>query len=231
MQMRISQTPLSGEDGFHEETKAFLALLRSIPPVPEEDDPNGWFHQIRDHLKRSPRERLARWAWFCGDALRRSSARYGVPHVRFDPVRVLRTLSDHEVVFVMVGMGAGYLQGAPYPSYNTDITPRMDRGNIARLERVLAIVGGAAVGDRRVGACHRAHSAGVPEVDDFGGDGQHRRCPPRGWWLRADNGSRRFASKWLMACRWRWRPLEDVICSKQAGGCVDRGRTALQSHG
>ena len=112
----------------------------------EEDDPNGWFHQIQDHLKRSPHERLARWAWFCGDALRRSSERYGVSHVRFDPVQVLWTLSDHEVVFVLVGMGAGYLRGAPYPSYNIDITARVDRGNIARVGTGVGIVGGAAVG-------------------------------------------------------------------------------------
>ena len=137
MQMRISKKPLIGEGGFHDETRALLAFLRSLPEVPEEDDPNGWFLQICEHLKRSPRERMERWAWFSGDALRRWNERRGVPHVRFDPIRVLRGLSDHEVEFVMVGMGAGYLRGAPYPSYNLDITPRMDPGNMARMERML----------------------------------------------------------------------------------------------
>ena len=34
-------------------------------------------------------------------------------------------------------MGAGYLQGAPYPSYNIDVTPHLDTENTARLEGVL----------------------------------------------------------------------------------------------
>ena len=136
----MAPIPPEVEATFSEETKAFLAALRSIPEVPEEDDPNGWFHQIYDHLRRSPRERMERWAWFCRGALRRSSVRYGAPHVRFDPVRVLLTLSGHEVVFAMVGMGASYLRGAPYPSYDVDITPRMDTGNLARLERGLALL-------------------------------------------------------------------------------------------
>ena len=88
-------------------------FLRSIPPVPEEDDPNGWFHQIYDHLKRSPKERMERWVWFVDGALRYQNQLRGRPHVKFDPVRVLRTLVDHGVVFVVVGMGAGYLQGTP----------------------------------------------------------------------------------------------------------------------
>ena len=139
--MRISRAPLPGEDTFHEETKAFLAVLRSIPPVSEEDDPNGWFLQICDHLKRSPRERMDWWVPFADGALRSSNERHGMTHVRFDPVRVLRTLSDHEVAFLVVGMGAGYLQGAPYPSYNIDITPRLDSENMDRMRRVLGLLG------------------------------------------------------------------------------------------
>lgn len=138
--MRISQAPLPDEDTFHEETKAFLAVLRSIPPVPEKEDPNGWFLQIGDHLKRSPRERMDWWAPFADGALRSSNERHGMPHVRFDPVRVLRTLSGHEVEFVVVGMGAGYLQGAPYPSYNIDITPRLDPDNVDRMRRVWGVL-------------------------------------------------------------------------------------------
>lgn len=140
MRMRVSQAPLPGEDAFHEETKAFLAVLRSIPEVPEEDDPNGWFLQICDHLKRTPSERMEWWVSFADGALRYSNERHGWSHVRFDPVRVLRTLSDHEVAFVVVGMGAGYLQGAPYPSYNIDITPRLDPGNVDRMGRVLQVL-------------------------------------------------------------------------------------------
>ena len=63
-------TRLPGEDSFSEEAKAFLAILRNEQPVPEEDDPNGWFHQIRYHLKRTPPERMERWVWFADGALR-----------------------------------------------------------------------------------------------------------------------------------------------------------------
>jgi hypothetical protein len=140
MRRRIGQSPLPGEDTFHEETKAFLAVLRSIPEVPEEDDPNGWFLQICDHLKRTPIERMERWAWFADGELSYSNERHGVPHVRFDPVRVLRTLTEQGVAFVVVGMGAGYLQGAPYPSYNIDITPGSDPDNVDRMGRVLGLL-------------------------------------------------------------------------------------------
>ena len=140
MVMRSMTARLPGEDGFSEETKAFLAVLRSIPPVSEEDDPNGWFHQIYDHLKRTPAERMDWWVGFADRALRYQNQLRGRPHVKFDPVRVLRTLADHDVAFVVVGMGAGYLQGAPYPSYNIDVTPRLDHPNAARLEDALAVL-------------------------------------------------------------------------------------------
>ena len=140
MQMRISPTPQPGEERLDRESRAFLAYLRSVPPVPEEDDPNDWLWQICDHLRRSPRERLVRWASFADGVLRTTSHRLGLPHVSFDPLRVLRTLSDQQVAFVLVGMGAGYLQGVPYPSYNTDITPRTDPGNLARMAQTLALL-------------------------------------------------------------------------------------------
>ena len=136
LQTRISLTVQPGEERLTRESRDLLAYLRSVPPIPEEDDPNGWYHQIREHLLRSPRERMERWAWFVGGDPRRG----GDPceqHVRFDPVRVVRALCDYEVAFVVVGMGAGYLRGAPYPSYNIDITPSLDSGNVAGMERVL----------------------------------------------------------------------------------------------
>ena len=138
MQMRISPTAQPGEERLNREGREFLAYLRSVPPVPKEDDPNDWLWQIRHHLRRSPGERLERWASFADGVLRINSHRLGLPHLSFDPLRVLRALSAQRVAFVMVGMGAGYLQGAPYPSYNTDITPRTDPGNIARMEQALA---------------------------------------------------------------------------------------------
>ena len=140
MGMRVSQTPLPGEDALGEETKEFLGLLRSIPEVPGEDDPNGWFLQICDHLKRTPGERMDWWVSFADGALRYSNERHGLAHVRFDPVRVLRTLTEEGVVFVVVGMGAGYLQGVPYPTYNIDITPRLDTDNLGRMGQVLGLL-------------------------------------------------------------------------------------------
>ena len=53
---------LPGEDDFSAEAKEVLALLRSEEPVPAEDDPSGWFHQIRDHLMRTASERMDWWA-------------------------------------------------------------------------------------------------------------------------------------------------------------------------
>ena len=38
---------------------------------------------------------------------------------------------------MLVGMGAGYVQGAPYPSTNTDFTPRLDAANLRRVDQVM----------------------------------------------------------------------------------------------
>ncbi|MCY4369501.1 MAG: hypothetical protein OXF41_08785 [bacterium] len=129
---------LPGEDDFSDEVKEVLALLRSEQPVPAEDDPNGWFHQIRDHLMRTPADRMERWVRFVDRSLRYKNQIEDRPHVTVDPVRVLRTLEGRGVVFAVVGMVAGYLQGAPYPTCNIDLTPRLDRRNTSRLEGALA---------------------------------------------------------------------------------------------
>ena len=215
MQMRISETPLPGEDGFHEETKAFMAVLRSIPPIPEEDDPNGWFLQIQDHLLRSPRERMDWWVPFADEALRYSNERHGMPHVRFDPVRVLRCLSDHAVTFVVVGMGAGYLQGAPYPSYNIDITPRVDPVNVAGLERALALLearpltwdGWRSVAEHTLPGFRRLMTAAGPVnvVDTPWGVGGYDQVKVNAACLEVDEGLAVSVAS-----------LEDVICSKEA---------------
>ncbi|MDE0168021.1 MAG: hypothetical protein OXS29_00675 [bacterium] len=129
---------LPGEDDFSDEVKEVLALLRSEQPVQAEDDPNGWFHQIRDHLMCTPADRMERWAGFVDRSLRYKNQLEGRPHVKVDPVRVFRTLTDAGVVFAVVGMVAGYLQGAPYPTSNIDLAPRLDPRNTARLEVALA---------------------------------------------------------------------------------------------
>lgn len=207
--------PPEVEAGFSEETKAFLTVLRSISPVPEEDDPNGWYLQIRDHLFRSPRERMNWWVPFADEAFRYSNERNGMPHVRFDPVRVLRVLSDQDVAFVVVGMGAGYLLGAPYPSYNIDITPRTDSGNVARLERVLALLearpltwdGWRAVTDHSLAEFRRLMTAAGPVnvVDEPWGLGDYDH-------VKVGAASLEVAEGLVVSVA----SLEDVIRSKEA---------------
>ena len=140
MQTGISPTPLPIEATFDEETRAFLAYMRNLPIVSDGEDPNDWLSQICANLRRSPSERLAEWADFADWSESFTARRKGLPHVEFSPRRVLRILTDAGVVFVFVGMGAGYLQGAPYPTYNTDITPKRDPENLIRVEHALRLL-------------------------------------------------------------------------------------------
>ena len=149
--MRISPTPQPGEESLNAEGQAFFAYLRSLPQVPDEEDPNDWFSQIAWHLKLSPKRRLERWAAYADNSLRLGSERRGEPHVRFDPLRVLRTLTEGDVLFVLVGMGAGYVQGAPYPSYNTDVTPKTDPDKPGQDGTGAGLFGGTAFGERTSG--------------------------------------------------------------------------------
>ena len=56
------------------------------------------------------------------------------------PRRVLSVLTETGVSFLFVGMGAGYLQGAPYLTYNTDIIPKGDPENLIRVEHALRLL-------------------------------------------------------------------------------------------
>ena len=51
---------------------------------------------------------------------------------------ILRLLADSEVEFVVVGMTAGVLQGAPVTTVDLDVVHRRTRENVARLLRVLS---------------------------------------------------------------------------------------------
>ncbi len=217
MQTRISPTPLPVEETFSEKTRAFLAYARSLPPIPHDDDPNGWFSQIAAHLKRSPRQRLQRWAAYADRSLRFGCEPRGEEHVRFDPVRVLRTLTDRGVDFVFVGMGAGYVRGAPYPSYNTDITPGMESDNLARVEEVLEVLEARPLERDEWGPVEEhtlpgyrrlMTSAGmVNVVDSLPGVGGYGRVKTKSDMVEvADGLSVRVAA------------MEDVICSKEAVG-------------
>jgi hypothetical protein len=54
-----------------------------------------------------------------------------------DPVEILRRLSAHQVDFIVVGMAAGVLRGAPVTTVDLDIVHRRSPGNVARLLQVL----------------------------------------------------------------------------------------------
>ena len=53
---------------------------------------------------------------------------------------LLRLLAENEVEFVVVGMAAGILQGAPITTIDLDIVHRRSPENVARLLRVLTIL-------------------------------------------------------------------------------------------
>jgi hypothetical protein len=55
----------------------------------------------------------------------------------FDPERLLGTLVQHGVRFVVVGGFAAVAHGSPLPTYDVDVTPERTRSNLERL--VLAL--------------------------------------------------------------------------------------------
>lgn len=55
----------------------------------------------------------------------------------FDPVAVLRVLTEHEVDFVVVGGVAARLRGAPLLTQDVDITPACTDDNLERLATAL----------------------------------------------------------------------------------------------
>jgi hypothetical protein len=59
-----------------------------------------------------------------------------MPYARF--AEILRLLAAHEVEFVVVGMTAGILHGAPVTTVDLDVVHRRSPENVARLLRVLA---------------------------------------------------------------------------------------------
>lgn len=55
----------------------------------------------------------------------------------FDPERLIRTLAEHGVRFVLIGALAARLQGFPRLTADADITPAKDPENLQRLARAL----------------------------------------------------------------------------------------------
>src|SRR5437867_10212274 len=59
------------------------------------------------------------------------------PVAPLDPKRILTTLAQHDVQFVLIGALAAGLQGFPRATYDADITPAKDRDNLQRLAAAL----------------------------------------------------------------------------------------------
>jgi hypothetical protein len=59
-----------------------------------------------------------------------------MPRLRF--AEILRLLADNEVEFIVVGMTAGVLQGAPLTTVDLDLVHRRTSQNVEKLLRVLA---------------------------------------------------------------------------------------------
>ncbi len=62
---------------------------------------------------------------------------------------ILRALAENEVEFVVVGMAAGILQGAPVTTIDLHVVHRRTPDNVARLLRVLASLDAVYRHDRR----------------------------------------------------------------------------------
>lgn len=57
--------------------------------------------------------------------------------VELDLRRLLGALDRHQVVYVLIGGLAAVYHGSPFPTEDTDITPRTDKGNLTRLAAAL----------------------------------------------------------------------------------------------
>jgi hypothetical protein len=55
----------------------------------------------------------------------------------FDPVEILRVLDTHGVRYVLIGGLAATLYGSPHVTFDVDITPEAEEGNLRRLAAAL----------------------------------------------------------------------------------------------
>lgn len=55
----------------------------------------------------------------------------------FEPDAIVEVLVRHEVLFVVIGGTAAYLQGSPLLTEDIDVTPLADRDNLTRLSAAL----------------------------------------------------------------------------------------------
>jgi hypothetical protein len=59
----------------------------------------------------------------------------------FDPLPLLRALEEHGVEFIVIGGYAAFLQAAPFPTNDLDITPARSAENLDRLSAALRAIG------------------------------------------------------------------------------------------
>lgn len=62
----------------------------------------------------------------------------GQPSGVFDPERIVRTLDQHGVDYVLIGGVAARLHGSPILTEDLDVTPERSRDNLRRLAEALA---------------------------------------------------------------------------------------------
>ena len=211
---RLGSTAEAWEDTLDEGTREELAYLRSQPRLEPDDDPNDWLSQILQNLRRSPGERLDQWTGFANSVLRHLYRLRGYPHVDFRPRAVLQALTDHQVDFVLVGMGAAYVQGAPFPTYNTDFVAGSDPSNLDNADSALRSLESEPLAFDQRGPVERADLPGfariqtnsgmVNKVDALPGVGGYERLMKRAELM--DLGG--DLGVWVAA-------IEDVIVSKQ----------------
>lgn len=69
------------------------------------------------------------------------------PSPSFRPFDIIAALDRHKVEYVLIGGFAAVAHGAPHITNDIDITPKGDRGNLARLSAALTDLGARVRGD------------------------------------------------------------------------------------
>jgi hypothetical protein len=148
----------------------------------------------------------------------------------FDFDRIVGTLREHDVQFVLIGGLAAIAHGAPFPTEDVDITPEVSRDNLQRLSDALRAL------DARI------RTASDPDGLPFDHDGQSLadagvwNLVTRHGWLdismrpSGTDGYRDLvvgsSELDIMGVRVRVASLADVIRSKQAAD-RDKDRRVL----
>ena len=142
-----------------------------------------------------------------------------MPH-RFDFGRIMASLAEHDVKFVVIGGLAAVAQGSPFPTEDVDITPERSGDNLDRLSAALRDL------DARI------RTDDVPEGLPFDQDGESlgaalvwNLVTPHGWLdiSMTPAGTSGYPDLVtdareldIMGIRVRVASLADVIRSKQA---------------